>query len=1258
MVFLLGHPAMPSFFNILTGGTLMTPTPITSADAICLDRHAVIEASAGTGKTYTIKSLVVRLIATGQVALGELLLVTFTEKATGELRARIRQALVDESCSARPPEERERLARAARHFDEANIHTIHGFCQRILRQYPFECGTGEATDIVDDVHLFKRLLPEVERDVWTARFGEALPGLLKAANFNDEWELQAAAQAQRWNPAAGDWLRPAPDALPDPALWTERSRACAQTIRTALGALLDEAHPEASPFLDQYAALNINARSIKTRIEKFLVPVCRFAARDPESISWEDGASLYDVISQVSGFKEHGLHVLDAGWNSKSKPGKADSLADGCPGCVAVIDALQQLEGMDIAGRLLDVVTVDALHRAAAQRKEQQGIMSFNDLLTRLDAALDPEHNASAELLCQCLRTRYRYALVDEFQDTDAVQWRILSRIFVNSPGHRLFLIGDPKQAIYGFRGADVATYLRAKQELLTEHGGELYSLGVNFRSLPSLLTSMNALFSAGWFPDKGEASIQYDPVLSPDEEPAFGSHMRKTRLLADDSARAEVVFFHAPDAGSGGTQRAAMGRAIADEIARLLGDEGGRALLEVEDEAAGRRCLRASDMAILVRTPKETGALERHLRARGIPFTFYKKTGIWQSDEALHILTLLDALIRPHDASGWLCAFATPFFSLDPAMLSLWKEAPASHPYRQQIEQWSRLAQTGAWGTLFRACLEATGLLLSENTAERERRMTNYRQIFEELAVQAYRTNAGAADLVRLLRDRRRERVELDSEANLHRIESESPKVQIMTMHASKGLEFPVVFLFGGFTAPRSHACTIWHAPHPQTKVPGRVFAYDASEEELQLAREESMDENRRLLYVALTRAKHKLYLPLVSNTSCPLRDIVHASAMQAASHGFDVEARTVTLDAFGQMVTAPTAPACELDETDKADMPLVADGTSVSCGAALDESGLSELATLADELPEEVRFHHRGRRLVSFSSLQARHLFDHDTSREDSVAFAPESLLREDDEGGVVDSPLGEAPSGAPVTPLAGPLFGTVMHALFETVSYERVAAQDDFSTWEAGEHVALLELMRRYGLAEELPPPVRSSAAVEMARLLWTTLRKPLCLMGQKTVRLCDIPACDRRHEVDFLFPFEPWCAASRTTFLNGSIDFLFRVPDAEGTMRYFFADWKTNLLSSYDAASMLAEMEQGHHYAEQYRIYALAVMRWLADRLPGEDPAAHFGGILYFFIRGMRLDSGQDGVFTHRPKDDELRELFASQLAACLPEEGNE
>lgn len=1189
-----------------------------SHDAIVLDdcglvdlgRHGVIEASAGTGKTFTIEQLALRLLRETALALPEILFVTFTEKATGELRQRIRENL-DRAFQADPGDDKLRLALEA--FDDAAISTIHGFCNRVLRQHAFANGEPFEQELLpDDLPLRRRLLHDQQRRLWPRWFGERLPDMLRLAGYPGEsgaWEDTVLELSRNLRPGCDRLL---PDI--DPALSFDELQARLRAGLAALAAPLgpgDPAAPESHPFVRDYQATGLKKNSLAPRVDKLLVPLLRLTALPAPGL--EDFHAFLRSCRAYGPFdKTQDFAVLEDGLSQR--PGRTACLAE----LVAALNDLQQRFPPAILGALLTRRCLDQLAADVQAHKAAAAQIGYDDMLRLLDRALDPEQSPQADFLLQLLRRQYRYALVDEFQDTDLIQWRIFRRIFVGSPEHRLLVIGDPKQAIYGFRGADLHVYLRARNELLDEHGGQLYRLPRNYRSRPELLAACNRLFAQPpWFGDRQPAgeNLAFVPVLAPPP-----GHQAKWQLAGGEAALPPILPLELGSDLKAPQARRRLAERIADEIARLLHREPGALLVRAGQ--APPRPLRADDFCVLVSKRSEAQPVEESLAAAGIPFSFYKKAGLYRGDEAANLLLVLDWLADPTSRTRRRKALLTEFFGLPPQDLARADELPPGHPLARRQREWCEWQARGDWPRLCRSLLEDSGLACRLiQLPEGERRLANYQQLLQDLQAEAAAASLDPAGLANRLR-RYCSGLERPAEsADTERRETELPKVQLMTIHASKGLEFPIVFLAGGFTRGQRGPYAKFHDDDDR-------ICYDLGRSKASLARAEREQdtEARRLYYVALTRAIFRIYLPVDSSTAAgPLGSFI-LPAWRSAGLADEASPGVAPAPSAGTAAAPRSAPNA---------------AAASPAGAAADPS----LANLQLPMPliPEVQLD-LGGRIVSQGSFSSWH---RRLGREERSFGSDREGAASDEFAPALAAPAaGPAPTDEPLPP--GRDTGDLLHRLLEGLDFRLAAAAAGPDDFLAPGHPAGLVIRREVALLG-----LGEAACQETARLLCNTLRTPFA----PGLRLADLAPADTRRELVFLFPVAAAAGPPRL-YLKGVIDLVCRFQG-----RYYLLDYKSNRLDGgYGPEALRASMRR-EHYDLQFRLYTLALRRWWQRQMPGFDFARDFAGVYYLYLRGLNGRDDSSGVYHYRPeseqavRDDEavLQRLFAGQakLAAEVP-----
>ncbi|BBO73362.1 hypothetical protein DSCW_07790 [Desulfosarcina widdelii] len=1178
--------------------------PIDNPDHVDISRHALVEASAGTGKTYTIENLVVRLLCEeAQLQLENILLVTFTEKATSELKLRIRQkieATLDKEGDLSDAV-RSKLCETLDAFDNATITTIHGFCHTVLKDFPFETGSLFRQEIVDDGTLLTKLLKAQMRSTWPERYGRYLELLMALANFSadpDRFVRTAVTLAQRLSHSfTNETLIPDPAELDVEKMWGR----CRQTV-LELKALV------AGPpdLVSSYERLNINKRSRAVIIRDMVAPLQQVVAQVNDT-DWRpmEIKAVVDVLGARHSSGERNLdRLVPRKWL------KSGENSEVCPNLVPVRNRLDAL--VDLFGRMAHVLTLESvarLQKDAKSMKSRQGWISYQDMISRVADFLSDK---GAEEGIGNIRRRFPVAFVDEFQDTDELQWKIFRNLFLETCGDaarcRLFLIGDPKQAIYAFRGADVFTYLDARRRMKNLAGmgqANCYRLSVNWRSCPQLITAYNLIFSQkDWF-GGSDGDQSYAIGYTPSDEPP-----PEHPANAIDEDRSRRPAFNVVDLREARGQVAAknmLAEFICQEIHHLVRSGGIRMAAGLQE----KRRLHYGDIAVLVRSRSEFSLLEPMLLSASIPYTFYRQPGLFQCREAYWLSMILHAVAEPMQTATAKLALLTPFFDLGAQCLESMPELPPDHAGQRLLMHWHHLAQNRRWGALFQSIMEDSGLILRHCTDPGwDRTQTNFRQLFDYFENAAYLQNLEPEGVVALLDALRLSRIDIGTDADIHRIEDESDKVRILTMHVAKGLEFPVVFIAGGLTVRSENGVPVYHAVDSNDPERGCRKVIDLTGESgREEAEKEKNDENKRLYYVALTRARLKLYIPFFPDDR---------------NYGW--------IGPVCGFVSSSIASAGDNDNFDSGGWIRVGENDATPHGpkSSARETGVEAVKLPSDALlPDQADFRSRKIALESFSSIGHRLNRLIDASGLPSVFSPAETTQRDMDEP--ADRLFAESEILGSIDKLpGGTSMGSMFHQIFERIDFDRVI--------DGPKNILELEAAEQVVVSAMFDYRIESSWAPRIADVVARVLREPIVLDGAPMV-LGRLAPKRRRHEIEFFFPLVetlpegvevPGCDTKIQScgemVLRGFIDLVF-----EHDGRYYIADWKSNRLADgYDQEAMASEIEAAG-YDLQYRLYTIATLRWLKRLLgDGFDPELHFGGALYIFIRGVG-SGGQNGVF---------------------------
>lgn len=1199
----------------------MSAGPVTDP-YLHLPLHGVrlIEASAGTGKTFTLATLFTRLVVERGLRIGQILAVTFTEAATQELRRRIRERLVlaatlvpDAPVGAAraatdladdpsrpgpllqdapdvlltravlathlangtetPAALRRRLQQAVEEIDLAAVFTIHGFCARVLREHALESGQAFAAPelLAND----RELLGEVAADLWRQRAADAA----MAEDLIALWSGGPEALASDLRALVRH-----PTLLPAAATTNDDSAALLQAVQDASTALAAAFHAHGTAFFDTImAAIDGGILSKVSYKPEWLTALWH----------WFDSFVAAPSMHTTPHAKLIKLTAaeLAAGTNKKfvdrTPASPLSHEIDGYLTALAGVEAWRSRRRI----RLLHALREDAIARLALL-KRQRRVQTYDDLVDGVAHALE---GAQAQALVTRLRAQYAIALVDEFQDTDDRQWAIFSNVFGEGTLARdaglkpaLFLIGDPKQAIYGFRGGDVRTYLAAAvtAELAPP-------LSHNFRSRPGVLAAIDALYAQAGYTDAFLTDgIAFHPVRP-------GTKRVDADLQRDGAAAPALTLWRAPEPpppskgkpkpwSANRARELATAACVAAIRGWLAGGRDGTATVN-------GRPVQAGDIAVLVRSHGEATRMQQALGAVGIPAVAAGKQSLFATDEALELLALLQALLDPGDDSRLRAALATVLIGADAAAIAaLAHDGERHRRWQQQALDWRERWQRGGPLALIGDLGAAHGQRLLA-LVDGERRLTNYLQL-AELLQEADARALGPHGLVDWL-SRRIANADDNDEAQQLRLESDARRVQIVTLHKSKGLEYPLVFLpyigIGRSDKGAGRHCVV-HAPELGRQMHWKTDKDDPSWSAAEAAwKQEQRAEDARLLYVGLTRAEHALWIasgPFHQHERTALSGMLRAlDALQgAAGEGavvVDTSTPPATLPRLPPPIEAQVPPArnpqrhiapewwvysfTQLANADAgAATDPMASATVVGSGGSDEPSGSEAIAVAAEVDTFDPRF--------------------------------------------------------------AGNRFGVVMHDVFERC---------DFAVWQAwrpglpapeGQAAAILEALQRGGYAEK--------DWDDGLAMLTTLIGHTLTVALPEGTTLAAVPESQRRNEMEFHFAMRPTrveallallhrfgVVGERQAFgarqrleglMTGLIDLTYTVDG-----RWYVLDYKSNRLPSYDADALARAMAHSE-YELQALIYTVALHRWLRFRLgQAYDYARDFGGVRYLFCRGL-------------------------------------
>ncbi|WP_299794384.1 exodeoxyribonuclease V subunit beta [uncultured Shewanella sp.] len=1171
----------------------------------------LIEASAGTGKTFTIAGLYVRLLLGHEtekpLSCEQILVVTFTNAATGELRDRIRRKiqlayrrfiglktgdeLIESLYRLTPESERhlalKRLDLALKSLDEASIFTIHGFCQRILADMAFESSLlFESEFTLDD----SEFLHHAVRDFWREQcypLPEYLAEIIQK-KFAD------------------------PDAL-------------SKQLRPLLGASQATAQPKPKDFNRLQLALTQSLSRLKliwprerevieTLLHSLPLNGVRFGKK---ADGFPKLAVMLDAMDNWCKFS-HSLppmKVMESLSLSGLKLNKGGEIPT--PEQAPVLDHIERLCVLikDFVPSFLYCARHGISARFANQKSERN-LLTPDDLLITLEQALRPTHredDGQRLSLADTIARRFPVALIDEFQDTDPLQFAIFNRIYRPKPaistdeaaaessskGLSLLMIGDPKQAIYAFRGADIHTYIEAREQT-PQH----YNLDTNYRSSRNMILAVNALFE-----NRDDAFISDAIPFEPVQPSPFAADKLLVEKHEDPAALKIKLLSEDPEKGLNKTSaRKQLAEDAAAEIARLLSES------QSGDCTISGIPLKAKDIAVLVRDRNEAAVVRESLSSRQIGAVFLSRDSVFNTLEAREMALVLHALATPKDERALRSALATSLLGYN---------AQAIHGFNQDemirqtlLEQFDGLHQNwlkrGVMPALLNLANETRLIERLLQSEDGERRLTDFRHLAELLQQKATELD-GISALVNWY-----EQALIENSANEEaqlRLESEQNLVQIVTIHKSKGLEYPVCFIpFVSLARDnrRKPAPMLYHDKQQL------IWDIAQSDEGWERHKRENLAEDLRLLYVAMTRPVYRCYL-YVANHSRFTKKAGITSQLHETGIGY---------------LLGIEDKACEFSHIQNRAQQLASEAISVN--EMLGDLPTQVFAPLSAEQPHLAprvleRKLYTPWRVGSYSGLVKDLPHERVQPGADDEAF-PELEIIEDESDPVPSRFSFERGANA----------GSFMHLVLELI---------DFTDAPAGLAEQLPGAMERYGIDE--------SWFDVLTHWYLDLLEAPLLQDG--SLKLAQLSNSQKLVEMEFYLPIEALKAdklnalleqhgysaglnfESLKGMLKGFIDLTF-----EYQGRFYIADYKSNHLGDdfthygFDAMSGAI---RSHRYDLQYIIYTLALHRYLSLRMTNYDYDLHIGGSFYLFLRGMSVSAPMAGVFYDKPPKALIESLDA-------------
>ncbi|MDA7757271.1 exodeoxyribonuclease V subunit beta [Opitutales bacterium] len=1165
----------------------------------------LLEASAGTGKTYALARIFLRLVVEEGVEVGKLLTVTFTSAATEELRGRIREllvlALASLQAESKPDEDQtikrlrdlgsvskeeciRRLRLAITCFDEAIISTIHGFCHRVLAENSLE------TNCLFDAELDKstdHLILDAVRDYWRINFCGANP-LVSAVVSIEKIKTDSAFQFYKKLPSTQGY-----------------------EIGFNPGMSLLEAQDNLLRVFNDVGLSWVNAK--EDYLNYVSSKIYKYTAYKKVNLHTE---ILDRVFIQGETVTPDLIEIFEFVREAKLKPLK--DFRDEVKPEFAIL-AEEFWQSIENFSQALRIDCVSFINQRLSGWKGERGILSFDDLLS-ITATAILRKDSVGEQLRESLRSSFEVAMIDEFQDTDPVQFTIFRELFAGTGRHWLFLIGDPKQSIYRFRGADLEAYFDFGRK--TE--GRKFSLETNFRTVAPLVNATNEIFK------KSSKPFLHDDLLFKPVKPNLEEPVDQSKLyLESGNHLAPLEIRELKNTGDSKIYNTeARKKIIHDMINQIFKVLGSGEI--------GTNRVKPENIAILVRSNPQALEVWEVFRSFGLPAVVFSDISLFASVESKELLWVLEGMVDCRNERSVRRALATGLLGMKTQDFLDWQKDSWSWDawlscFRLHLELWRK---EGIYVAVISLLRRARALSQNLRRPDGERRVTNFLHLAEVLHQASSCNPMSPNSLVVWLRDQIEQSAHAEEEYQL-RLESESTAIQILTVHKSKGLEYPIVFVpFLGFSPGRMDEGFFYHDHRGQLVVDLKKSA--GIEASVQGMLEEDQ-EDARVLYVAITRAASRC---VIYHAPVPINENKYAQQLkipaltrilrsQVSSENEELSSKDWKENKIESEI---------LYWIEKYQLENFISFNSFSGDEDIKVYDWKESSTLlipqlsGNTWPVDRKIPN-GVLLRSFSGLVQR--VDFDGRDLDAVQTT--------EDGGTLDhselaDKIFEFPAGAEA--------GTFMHEVFEEIDFQ------DSRNWKKIIQVAL----EKYGFDSN-----------KWLHVIYSMTQKVINSPLQSGFSLGDVYRGDRVEEMEFHFPIRQGVITQLAGelpdssflgrylrglagdqvlqiesqgYLKGLIDLIFRFDD-----KYFLLDWKSNRLNGradgFGPLGLESEMLD-HHYVLQYHLYLVGLLRFLRGRIEDFDYKTHFGGVYYLFLRGMGEETDQ-GIFFDFPEQSVIEKL---------------
>ena len=1122
------------------------------------DENLFIAASAGTGKTYTIQQVVAQLILKG-FTLDQILIVTYTEKAAGELKDRIRKKIEEESLKSPG---NAMLQQALRDIHSAPIGTIHSFCEKISAEFAYEANVPFEQAMIDESAV-EDLIQKLIRDNWIHE--ELFITFLKSGGNVTRLTGLLKSSIQTYIPET-IVLPPDSDITAGGATLPYSELSKISDAKNYEDLLLVKSFAVAVHILEGHSDLHIT----KSKTAEDLLNAIK---------EWRKGKALYNGVS----FR---INIEEA----------QSAFEIALKTIVDFKNLLDSKKGIDTLLLQKCMFTyIPRLYKEWEQEKRTKKIQSFNDMIRNVRNAVMVENSP----LVRSLRQKFKYAIIDEFQDTNALQWDIFKKIFLEADDgqHHILVVGDPKQSIYSFQGADLNVYEKAICEI--GHGKEL---ATNWRSSDVMIEACNTLFETS-----PQFHLNFTPSNCPKEPKPDaeykGKPIKPFWISAEDIEPKEYADI------------------VVSNIIDFCTFDGDNTRLQVPDkEKRTLRNVKFSDFAILARTRAELEHVEYKLRKVGLPFLRYKDDKLFTSRECAEWSALLKAI----DADNYseknrnllYAALLTDFWGKNLNYINTISAGDQSIEEISTFVKWHMLAESRRWAELQESIYADSPNIAELYLPENLQSLNKIRQIGDYAVEYLYTTNCSLEELIRHLDALITDSEDTLKDSSIVAKGTDLDVIQTMTIHASKGLEYPIVISVAG---EHGHASSSGpYLVHSDTDSK-RSLSFD--EDAKELSKHETEDEWRRLFYVAFTRATHMLVMPRFAK-------------MKKRADGKQIERKkeitwlSKTMDDFCQ-----DSKNQELYYERLVKKPIENVTTRIADILDRMSQGEKDAGTIdASKLAEKMaawKVWNRFPRSTSYSQIA------HGSQEQET----DEGRLQKDEGDGATRTPRdsGNYPRGAEL--------GNALHKIFELIHFQDIGQQDLQAVKNDN---AFRELITSSFLHESLDIDSHPDWIDTTVEMVWNTLNAHLeTIEGnqkkQETFRLNEIADSDRKSEMLFFMDLKSDREKEiMNLYCKGFMDLLFK---RDG--RYCILDWKSDYIETYDETAMWNQM-LFRRYNVQQVLYSYVLIRWLKSFYPQMSESEifdkFFGGIYYVFFRGCRADEKSGIMASTFSSFEELETLY--------------